>query len=387
MSHGAEAAAQQSVDDEEVVVYLTSVNLRDLPGQALSWLRGQPRCWAQLIIYGSGKAAVLGVGYDCVVLSSDVSSIAIGARLSRLPAGTYRVSYHRFRGGCPPVELATREHRQPPAHPADVAPTTLRLFAADGALNADDRLQLVIQQDIGINRLACVYRSDPVRIIAHSGLWPAKPAYRFLGQRACDIAACLLLTLSVTAFLGWLLIPYFLYLRVRHGHVFYRGDSRWVRRNGRLTEGTIYKIETMFTAAGGGRRLIGARVDRRSGCWSEPPLTTLVPRFLRRFGLDELPQLWNVWKGEWSLWGPRASKNGTYPLPDGGIATELDCEARYGDGCPGLFSSLVSACGRGYAPPNAATRLAYDNLDRQRCSFPHSIKLIARTACHCCFDG
>jgi lipopolysaccharide/colanic/teichoic acid biosynthesis glycosyltransferase len=386
MSHGAGAAAHHNGDDEEIVVYLSSVRLRHLPGWALSWLRGQPRCWAQLLISGSSKAAVLGVGYDCMVLSSHVSSIAIGARLSRLPAGIYRVSYLRLRRDYPPVELATRQHCQP-GHPADVAPTTLRLFAADGDLTAGDQLQLVIHEDSGTSRLACVYQSDPVRIIAHSGLWPAQPAYRFLGQRACDIAACLLLILSVTALLGWLLIPYLLYLRVRHGHVFYRDDSRWVRRNGRLTEGTIYKIETMFTASGGGRRLIGARVDRRSGYWSEPPVTTFVPRFLRRFGLDELPQLWNVWKGEWSLWGPRASKNGTYPLPDGGIATELDCEARYGDGCPGLFSSLVSACGRGYAPPNAATRLAYDNLDRQRCSFPHSIKLIARTACHCCFGG
>ena len=77
------------------------------------------------------------------------------------------------------------------------------------------------------------------------------------------------------------------------GPVYYRGPR--VGRGGR--EFLILKYRTMY---------------ERPESYSGPPLTaqddprvTPIGRWLRRTKLNELPQLWNVLKGEMSIVGPR----------------------------------------------------------------------------------
>jgi lipopolysaccharide/colanic/teichoic acid biosynthesis glycosyltransferase len=77
------------------------------------------------------------------------------------------------------------------------------------------------------------------------------------------------------------------------GPVLYR--QRRVGRDGQEFE--LLKLRTMVVGAE--RQGAGWAVDRGD------PRITRVGRALRRLSLDELPQLWNVVRGEMSLIGPR----------------------------------------------------------------------------------
>jgi lipopolysaccharide/colanic/teichoic acid biosynthesis glycosyltransferase len=77
------------------------------------------------------------------------------------------------------------------------------------------------------------------------------------------------------------------------GPVLYR--QRRVGKDGREFE--LFKLRTMVVGAE--QQGAGWAVDRGD------PRITRVGRLLRRVSLDELPQLWNVVRGEMSLIGPR----------------------------------------------------------------------------------
>ena len=76
------------------------------------------------------------------------------------------------------------------------------------------------------------------------------------------------------------------------GSAFYRGTR--VGRGGR--EFHIVKLRSMVSGADGTGSAVTSAGDVR---------ITRIGRFLRRTKLDELPQLWNVIRGDMSLVGPR----------------------------------------------------------------------------------
>lgn len=103
------------------------------------------------------------------------------------------------------------------------------------------------------------------------------------------LAHILLLPLWI---LLWTLIPALIWLGDR-GPIFYLQDR--VGKGGRIF--TVFKFRTMVLDA----EEIGA-------AWTvdQDPRVTRVGRVLRRTGLDELPEVLNIWTRDMSLVGPRA---------------------------------------------------------------------------------
>jgi exopolysaccharide biosynthesis polyprenyl glycosylphosphotransferase len=97
------------------------------------------------------------------------------------------------------------------------------------------------------------------------------------------------------------------------GPVFFRQER--VTKDGRVF--TIYKFRTMVQDVE--RALDGKVIDLSKPFFKleDDPRLTRVGRFLRAFSLDEIPQLWNVIRGDMSLVGPR-------PLPAEQVEANAD---------------------------------------------------------------
>ena len=124
--------------------------------------------------------------------------------------------------------------------------------------------------------------------------------------------------LAVAGFAALLTLPLsgFIALAIRltsPGPVLFRQQR--VTKGGRAF--TVYKFRTM--EADGDRMLAPRAIDRTAPFFklADDPRLTRVGRFLRRTSLDELPQLFNVIRGDMSLVGPR-------PLPVDQVAANAE---------------------------------------------------------------
>jgi exopolysaccharide biosynthesis polyprenyl glycosylphosphotransferase len=124
-------------------------------------------------------------------------------------------------------------------------------------------------------------------------------------KRGLDVAVAALLLLIALPIASMIALAIWL---TSGGSVFFRQTRCGL--NGRFF--TLYKFRTMVEDAEERRRelLHLNEMDGPVFKLRSDPRVTGVGRFLRRFSLDELPQLWNVLRGDMSLVGPRP------PIPE-----------------------------------------------------------------------
>lgn len=122
-------------------------------------------------------------------------------------------------------------------------------------------------------------------------------------KRVLDVSGAVLIGLVFSP----LILAIVVFLRREGGPVIYR--HRRVGRDGQAFE--CLKFRSMVPNA---ERALGELLEEHPDMKSEwvrdhklraDPRVTNLGRFLRRTSLDELPQLWNVIRGEMSLVGPR----------------------------------------------------------------------------------
>ena len=134
-------------------------------------------------------------------------------------------------------------------------------------------------------------------------------------------------------------------------------------------EFTVFKFRTMETDRRSSDVSI-AHVERRVNHKSSAdPRHTSLGRFLRKWSLDELPQLWNMAFGHMSLIGPRPE------LPDI-VGRYEPWQHRRHEVKPGL-TGLWQVTARGEAPMHEATDI--DVAYVENVSFLEDIRIVMRT--------
>ena len=114
------------------------------------------------------------------------------------------------------------------------------------------------------------------------------PVYSFV-KRLMDIVLSALALVLFAPF--WILLILFIRLDSKGPAIF---SHMRAGKNGKLFR--LYKFRTMSR---------GVAAHEFAPTTLKDPRITRMGRFMRRTSLDEMPQLWNIMKGEMSLVGPR----------------------------------------------------------------------------------
>jgi lipopolysaccharide/colanic/teichoic acid biosynthesis glycosyltransferase len=176
--------------------------------------------------------------------------------------------------------------------------------------------------------------------------------YQVAFKRCADVA---LAGLALAALLPLLLAFGLLVVIDSPGSALFTQDR--LGHNGRVFK--LYKFRTMTNAP----RVVNAEVR------ADNPELTRIGRWLRRFKVDELPQLWNVLRGDMSIVGPRPA------MPEQEQILNADGRRRL-EVRPGL-TGLAQVSGNIYLSWEQRWRL--DRQYVENLSFMLDVRIILRT--------
>jgi len=195
--------------------------------------------------------------------------------------------------------------------------------------------------------------------------WVGVVQSAYLAKRLLDIVA--------SAILLVLLSPLFLAVAIAirledPGPILFK--QKRVGRWGTLF--TMWKFRSMFTDAEERKRELMAQNEMEGGVlfkMKDDPRITKVGRIIRKTSIDELPQLWNVFKGEMSLVGPRPP-----------VTQEVDqyslSDRRRLEVIPGI-TCIWQVSGRSDIPFDQQVELDVQYIESQ--SFWNDIKILLKT--------
>jgi len=134
---------------------------------------------------------------------------------------------------------------------------------------------------------------------------------------------------------------------------------------------SCYKFRTMFEGADRLRDYLRQFNERQDPFFkiADDPRVTRLGRFLRKYSLDELPQFWNVLKGDMSLVGPRPHPVDDYARYRPGDSRRLDVKP----GITGLWQVIART------NPSFETCIALDLEYIKRWSLFLDFEILMRT--------
>lgn len=129
---------------------------------------------------------------------------------------------------------------------------------------------------------------------------------------------------------------------------------------------TMYKFRSMVTDAERGGAQFAARVDKR---------VTRVGKFIRKYRIDELPQLYNVLRGDMSLIGPRPEQKNLLDE----LVEEIPLFPFRHSVRPGITGWAQVCQGYAYDVDSSSEKITYDLFYIKNLSFLLDMTIIVRT--------